>query len=226
MAKISMVIEREYDRITDCKHISRRRVCMALADLTARDELVYTSKCSEYNTYAIPQPKGAQPFSSSEFAALCKKSWNSMPWNEKGMLPVVTIKGKNEPMRVEWIRFVEVSRSQGCRQSVDISLAYFKTLHKITCIHCDPVRVWYQHLAVGLSAKHRLYWSKNKIKKIYYYFYLDESCYLSMRYYFQIICVFLCYYFIINLVLMIIAACSIIYSLVEQRSKCIASIAY
>eukprot|EP01083_Nonionella_stella_P263748 895591_1 len=88
-----------------------------------------------------------------------------MPWNEKGMLPVVTIKGKNEPMRVEWIRFVEVSRSQGCRQSVDISLAYFKTLHKITCIHCDPVRVWYQHLAVGLSAKHRLYWSKNKIKK-------------------------------------------------------------
>eukprot|EP01083_Nonionella_stella_P088640 247148_1 len=79
----------------------------SLADLTARDELVYTSKCSEYNTYAIPQPKGAQPFSSSEFAALCKKSWNSMPWNEKGMLPVVTIKGKNEPMRVEWIRFAE-----------------------------------------------------------------------------------------------------------------------
>eukprot|EP01083_Nonionella_stella_P058257 152643_1 len=46
-----------------------------------------------------------------------------------------------DPMRVEWIRFVEVSRSQGCRQSVGISLAYFKPLHKITCIHCDPVRV-------------------------------------------------------------------------------------
>eukprot|EP01084_Bolivina_argentea_P316857 549327_1 len=87
-----------------------------------------------------PPPEDCLAFSSNAFKALCKESWD-----ETWTIPIIMVSGKRQ--RVEWLRFIRVCDGQW----VGISLTYFESngKWKITCIHCDPVRVWYQHRLVG-----------------------------------------------------------------------------
>eukprot|EP01083_Nonionella_stella_P043780 118157_1 len=98
-------------------------------------------------------------FSNAKFKELCIES-TVLVWAGK-MLPIVYVKGKRQC--IEWILFIRICEGK----SVGISVAYFASNKRwrITCIHCDPVRLWYQHRLVGLHFRHDWYWTYDEVKK-------------------------------------------------------------